>query len=437
MYKSLAITRETCAKYPETSDIRFNNTYWQVLSTSQGIFYFSASFYDDRVQDKPVIRVIGMSELAIPTVKTHCQLWTHGQPKPVITKVHEYKLLYGYENQTSYIIHTLHTKVKVKLLPYMLVCDAPNIPDSVSVVQEPCDQATVNLPVIRNQEKPRRDFAVCASTCVPCFDTDLSIRIVEWLELLYILGADKVYVYDKGLHPNVTAVFEYYQSLGKLELTKQTLAGEPKSLAETNRIARNHGTKGFYQTWMYQSLTHNHCFYKNIHRYRYTIHLDIDEVIVPTEDEKWNSLISKLEEKCETCSSYAGRMTFFFDDKISNLPHIPSYMHMLQHKERSPFTPVHFVPKSFFGTAKVTVANNHYAVACLGNCQPHRIDPTEAQMNHYRATCSWGLEHGDEKWKKCTENYRDKTVPDVTLEKYEKRLITKVNTVLKKLGLIH
>ena len=32
-------------------------------------------------------------------------------------------------------------------------------------------------------------------------------RLVEWFELLAVLGADKIFLYNLEVHPNVTKVF--------------------------------------------------------------------------------------------------------------------------------------------------------------------------------------------------------------------------------------
>jgi hypothetical protein len=37
-------------------------------------------------------------------------------------------------------------------------------------------------------------------------EDDLSVRLVEWIELLNTLGADKIFLYNLEVHPNVTKV---------------------------------------------------------------------------------------------------------------------------------------------------------------------------------------------------------------------------------------
>ena len=49
-------------------------------------------------------------------------------------------------------------------------------------------------------------------------DTDLSVRLVEWLELLRILGADRVFLYSLAMQGNVSRVVEHYTAAGLVDL---------------------------------------------------------------------------------------------------------------------------------------------------------------------------------------------------------------------------
>ena len=55
---------------------------------------------------------------------------------------------------------------------------------------------------------------------------DLSVRLIEWIELLHILGADKIFLYNLEVHPNVTKVLSYYQDKGYVDLTPISLPGK-------------------------------------------------------------------------------------------------------------------------------------------------------------------------------------------------------------------
>lgn len=70
------------------------------------------------------------------------------------------------------------------------------MPVSVSVVEKPCNNATNNLRVIYNLPPggKKKGFAVCVKG-LDFLHEDLSVRLVEWIELLTLLGNDKVFFY--------------------------------------------------------------------------------------------------------------------------------------------------------------------------------------------------------------------------------------------------
>ena len=159
-----------------------------------------------------------------PQVKTHCQLWFNGTREPVISKVLEYKYIW-YRKWGNYKPGIFQ--------PYMLACQLPKthwdkVPLSVSIVENVCDTATNNLRVIYNKlpegQKAKKEFAVCVKGLD--FPTDdLSVRLIEWIELLHVLGADKIFLYNLEIHPNVTKVLNYYQDKGYVDLTPISLPG--------------------------------------------------------------------------------------------------------------------------------------------------------------------------------------------------------------------
>ena len=113
---------------------------------------------------------------------------------------------------TPFILHTLSLKQGL-FQPYLLACQLPKshwgrTPASVSIVEDKCDKATNNLRVIYNKPdegEPKKKFAVCVKG-LDFPEDDLSIRLTEWLEVLGSLGADKIFLYNLEVHPNITKV---------------------------------------------------------------------------------------------------------------------------------------------------------------------------------------------------------------------------------------
>lgn len=67
-------------------------------------------------------------------------------------------------------------------------------------------------------EKPveKKDFAVCVKG-LDFLHEDLSVRLIEWIELLNLLGADKVFFYELQVHPNISKVLKHYEQEGKVK----------------------------------------------------------------------------------------------------------------------------------------------------------------------------------------------------------------------------
>ena len=202
--KKKANKNASCTKYPDIYDLHFNNKYWQVTETSNGTFHLYGAYLDVRSKNRlgPTVRVLGMINRLEPKVKTFCQLWFNDSKEPIFSKVLEYKYIW-YKKWGNY---------KQGLFqPYLLACQLPKThwgkaPASVSIVEKKCDVATSNLRVIYNKpEGEKKKFAVCVKG-LDFPDDDLSIRLTEWIELLNTLGADKIFLYNLEVHPNVTKV---------------------------------------------------------------------------------------------------------------------------------------------------------------------------------------------------------------------------------------
>lgn len=202
----------TCARFPSMFDLEFNNLYWQTLRTSDGTFQLYGAYLDKRAQNRlgPTVRILGMIDRIEPSVVTYCQLWFEGKKEPVITKSFEYKYIW-YKKWGNYKQGIYQ--------PYLTACVLPigyknQIPASVSLVEKKCDNATNNLRVIYERPEVKKDFAVCVKG-LDFLHEDLSVRLVEWIELLNILGADKVFFYKLQTHPNITKVLDHYEQEGQ------------------------------------------------------------------------------------------------------------------------------------------------------------------------------------------------------------------------------
>merc|ERR1711915_846354 len=186
-------TNESCAHFPEIYDLKFNK-YWQVMESSNGTYYLYAAYLDARELNLlgPTIRILAMVNRLEPWyLDTYCQLWFNQSSAPILTKVTSIYLIW--EKSWGYY---------GPYQPFLLSCNLPEthekkIPSSLSLVENPCEKATNNIKVTYEESKHSHKlrFGVCVKF-LHGPQTDISARIAEWIETLYALGADKIFLYN-------------------------------------------------------------------------------------------------------------------------------------------------------------------------------------------------------------------------------------------------
>ncbi|XP_064080894.1 uncharacterized protein LOC135197749 [Macrobrachium nipponense] len=432
-HKQLSMN-SSCAKMPSLYDIHFNNKYWQSLETSNGSFYLFAAYYDNRTlaERRPLIRILGMIDKLDPTVKPYCQMWFDGMNKPVFSQVWQYKWIWVKEwgNYRNGVLQ-----------PYLMSCQVPSqyqnlVPESVSLAEKPCDMATTHLRVINDRPPSgeKEDFAVCVKGINYPFN-DLSVRLTEWLELLFLLGANKVFMYDMEVHPNISKILSYYQDKGQIGITKLTLPGWQPNV------------RGFSYMYLKAKLVHkrqnevipyNDCFYKNMYKYKYIALLDIDEVIMPRNSSSWKELLEIVKQNDQgknrnMRSSYVAQNIYFMDSmhkpEEPDVTDVPSYMHMLKNVYRSGnYTLPGAYVKCFHDTERILTLHNHFPFSCIGpQCSAYPMNTHDAHLQHYRSDCVGELK------KVCGVRYKSHPTKDPSILKYKQALVSRVADTLKRL----
>lgn len=430
-------------EFPSLFELQYNNIYWQQLVSPNATFYLYGAYYDDRWRGGPLpmVRILAMVDRVTPP-PTMCFLWFDEFSTPVVSPA---SFIYGwYPKWGNY--------ADGHLQPYIITCKVPRvkgmarilIPSSVSIVLNKCDKITNNLKVTNHRPIKKERFAVCVKGLDFLYE-DLSIRLIEWLELLRLLGASKVFLYDLEVHPNISKVLDFYQKEGLVEMTKITLPGNLPNLP------------GFRHLYLKKKLTdkrqnelipYNDCLYRNLYSYEYLTLLDIDEVIMPLKHPNWSDMMDEvlklsLTEKNYTRASYNFRNVYFLHD-VANLddnqrqsvhdtlhePAIPPYLHMLQHvyRSRNYTKPGQYV-KCFHNTERVVSLHNHFPLNCFGRCTTYSIGTDIAHLQHYRKDCVGPL-------RKSCKDFRVNTVRDTTIWRYKDALISRTSETLSRLHFI-
>lgn len=424
MNKLIILDNESkCGRLPLLHEQRFENVYWQVLETSNGTFKMFNAYYDKRsfYKDDPLIRILAFINRVDPVVKTFCQLWFAGINEPIVEAVFEYQLIWN----RGWSVNSIGSQ------PHLIGCRNPipsRVPLSVSLVEKKCDNATNHLRVINNypKNKKKKPFAVCAKDLD--FMDDQTTMITEWIEILSLVGADKIFIYVIKIHPNMMKALKFYEMLGKVKVEMIT---EPKGLP--NRA------KSLTQWLQNELISLNDCLYKHMNEYEFLVPLDIDEIILPTknEDKTWMDLMKRAVVKTKTrqdesFSAYVVHNVFFlFDNNHEGefQPNIPKNMTFLQHIYRAAnFSRPGVGAKSFQNTEKVIKMHNHFPLESVGrtNVDFYYIEKEDGQLQHYRRDC-------ENYPKEECAGFKSQTVKDLTLWKYKDKLIENFNRSIKAL----
>ncbi|CAF0925695.1 unnamed protein product [Didymodactylos carnosus] len=429
--------------HPKDIDLDHNNIYWQRFISSNGTYYLYHAFYDNRVLvgSSPLIRILSMIDRVTP-IPIYCLIWFNNTSNPIITSA-----------TYQYIWHPKWGNYRDEVLqPFLISCPIPEgkyatrkkfLPQSVTLFETNCTKLGNSLPIRNNRplDGKKQSFAVCVKG-LEFRSEDISIKLIEWIELLNLLGADKIFFYEFDIHPNISQVLEYYQQQDKVHVEKLTLPGSQPNSPE---IREKYLKEKMVNRRQNEVIPYNDCFYKNIYFYHYILLLDIDEVIMSLQHRTWLEMIQEIQRnwlnKNETYTSFSARNVYFLEhlkdensteiDQFNEQSDIPPYLHMLTHIYRSShYTKSGAYVKTFFDTERLIALHNHFPLSCFRRCRTHEINITLAHLQHYRKGCVKALQ------KSCQTEHRLNRIRDTTIWRYKNDLIQRTSLTLKKLNFL-
>jgi hypothetical protein len=280
----------------------------------------------------------------------------------------------------------------------------------------PCDKAQNLLKIIDNQPPNgvKRKFAICTKP-LNIFDGVSPIKLIEWVEMMKILGAEQIFIYHRYINAENFRVMKYYEKKGFMDLS---LYLEPSGVSGRDGSS--------YEGHVNEYPIFNDCLYRVRNLFKYVVALDTDEILIPVNEslKTWKSLIksSGVDRKVD---SYGFRSVTYSHklNKISDK--VPPYYYMLQHVQRAKLFghfPIDlFNYKSIMATDNLVSIHTHGTVWCLNReCDVYYLNETVGQCSHYRNS---------------PKQPSDKdTMKDKILWKYKDELIRAVETVLNELS---
>ncbi|XP_045117674.1 uncharacterized protein LOC123508206 [Portunus trituberculatus] len=429
-----------CSLQATGVNITWNNAIWQKVDGRR--VYLYRSYYDIRYAfggtSYHYVRILGMSQGKIKEEDHYyCHLWYPREQDPVAVRadVSEVWQPVWDSKPKPDIYHT-----------YLFSCPVPlrvhghrPYPEFVSLSYRACENMTTQLKVHhdgikawqRNERKGK--YIVCVKGMN--FEEDVSVKLIEWLEMIFILGADKILIYKYTVHPNVAKVLDYYHSKGKVMAVPLTLPGDqPNEPKQRTRYLK----KALWQKRRNELIPYNDCLYRNIYLYDYIVPLDVDEVIIPVGSHTWSQMFTKLQRKqpkaLEKYASFSAQNAYFFDVfNVTSDPEIPYYFHMLRHTIRSANFSIHgHSVKSFISTKNSLTVFNHYTLESLYPRLKRNLvmNTSLAQINHYKKRCP------REMYSQCKSKFLVYTKKDNIIKKYKDKLMPRVELVISDLSLL-
>lgn len=278
------------------------------------------------------------------------------------------------------------------------------------------DESSSPLGRTAGRRRRRRQFTLCIKGLD--FDEDISHKLVAFVELHRILGAQLFHFYVFNVHANVLKVLRLYERSNVVRWFALDLPGD---LPNEKAARRRYFNEDIWTKRRMELIPYNHCFYENLHRTEFVVPIDIDEAIVPTRRNTWHELLmderTKLGKSFKDFASYSVRNAYFFPElqnksrTITDRPpaggdeehppprRVPASAaehpyYYLDTMRTASISPEGDSVKSFVSTRRALTVHNHYALATLNPStrRAHHLDSNDVLKHHHRACDSRHLD---------------------------------------------
>ncbi|XP_038549428.1 uncharacterized protein LOC119883034 [Micropterus salmoides] len=305
-------------------------------------------------------------------------------------------------------------------------CETPSHIAVTSAADDSEDKLDNEFFEVKNQEANiifPYNFTVCLSTM---FDFTNVLQLVQSLEMMQLLGVDRVAIYKTSCSPETQRILDYYTHKGLVEVIPWPLS---RFLNVSRGWLPQHGPGDLHYFGQIAAL--NDCVYRYMYQSRYVALQDMDELILPQTVDSWTALLPLLENK------YGADLCYLFENNVfpntmklppptsqtlpqqspswQNVPGVNILAHLYQEPPLYGNTKIIVNPRAVFSTAV------HKVLSSQKGCT--LVDRNIARMYHTRAAIQTKLKP-------------DQLIYDDRLLSYSTRLIQTVNTVLKESGFL-
>lgn len=223
---------------------------------------------------------------------------------------------------------------------------------------------------------PRR-FTVCLAPLNNKYGR--AYELVEWIELNRILGAEKFIIYNYSISDNIADVLDYYRSIQLVDIVQWGLPMNTETNNDTLPEIHYFG----------QTVALNDCLYRNKAESEFIVNLDLDEFIVPRDQNvsNWSDMIKLLPNQP---GAYTFRSTFYRKEwesiYLSNKELINKYrlvtLQKLYHEDK--IFPVSKRSKYFARTLECRQVMIHSVQFLPTKKKAHSVAVEIGLVHHYR-----------------------------------------------------
>ncbi|XP_022217055.2 uncharacterized protein LOC111070656 [Drosophila obscura] len=370
-----------CAPYPRYEDLVFKNPDFQWVTVGNLSYFFYNAYYDCRPAAPEVMVLAMVTTVTGPYPAAFCQLWYEDGGQPDLVPVTDTKV--GW--------YDVWGDVEGIAYPTMFSCVVPEpdirVPQLVSLVFGSRCAPARNALIVINAQVPQRpppnskQQQLRTGVCVKFLsfpDRDVSDRMVEWLELLRLLGVERVVAFDIGeLTANTSRTLAHYADVdGLLQL-------------RPHQVLEEQSDDWDLRSRLTEVLMYNDCLYRNMYEFDYLGVFDVDEVIMPLgELLSYRSLLQQLQQldvNCSARSSFCFR-NVYFPKELAADPALPQQFYMLSHVTRvADHLDANLAIKCLHNPQLVTLTHNHFPMRWRAeSCGPMDVPVHIGQMQHYR-----------------------------------------------------
>ncbi|XP_072221729.1 beta-1,4-galactosyltransferase galt-1-like [Leuresthes tenuis] len=274
-----------------------------------------------------------------------------------------------------------------------------------------------------NEKKERRfDFTVCISSLYGNYNNVL--QYTQALEMYRLLGVDRVVIYNTSCGPDLCNLLQSYSQEGFVEIV-------PWPISEHLNPSHGwlHSKHGGDVHYFGQLATLNECIYRSMHRSRYVLLNDIDEIIMPYQHENLTSLMNMLQQQHPNVGEFLIENHIFprnhFEPSgrfhLSEWSRVPG-VNILEHiYKEDPDRTIYHPHKIIVQPRLVEQTSVHEIIKNLG--QRYKVPPEVCRIINV-----------------CVSMRRSLTIDQLRVDKrlwdFQEKLIHNVNKVLTKVGLL-